>query len=411
MERLIIKNFVGIESLEIELRKFNILIGPQATGKSVVAKLLFYFKNFIWDIFTSLENEQTKQDFDHRFIEKFIEYFPSESWGNGNFSIRYEIRGKFIEINYEGSKPKLRLNYSDYFQRQIRSYRQLLKKISDNRLGDKAYNQFDDISKLRQRFLGEAVNQLGDVVGFSQLFIPAGRSFFANLQNNIFAFLSTDNAIEPFLREFGVIYENIKRLSPFNESEHLEIRQSIESLLFGKYIRERSKDYLLLADGRKIHIANSSSGQQEILPLTLILNELPFLYGGQTVYIEEPEAHLFPTTQKDVIELIAAVFNLYGQNPLQFIITTHSPYIITAMNNLLYAGKLYETLPEEQCARLKEIIPRSRSLKLQDIAAYSLEHGGGKSIVCEEIGLIESQIIDAVSDQLAMQFDLLLQVE
>lgn len=38
-ERLIIDNFAGIKHLEIELKKINILIGPQGTGKSVCAKL------------------------------------------------------------------------------------------------------------------------------------------------------------------------------------------------------------------------------------------------------------------------------------------------------------------------------------------------------------------------------------
>ncbi|NET05121.1 MAG: AAA family ATPase [Symploca sp. SIO2B6] len=42
MERLLIENFVGIKKLDIELKKINILIGPQASGKSVCAKLLFY---------------------------------------------------------------------------------------------------------------------------------------------------------------------------------------------------------------------------------------------------------------------------------------------------------------------------------------------------------------------------------
>ncbi len=43
-----------------------------------------------------------------------------------------------------------------------------------------------------------------------------------------------------------------------------------------------------------------------------MLAALPFLASprsGQTVYIEEPEAHLFPSAQRSVIELIATVFN------------------------------------------------------------------------------------------------------
>ncbi|MEK0188739.1 hypothetical protein [Microcoleus anatoxicus] len=39
-EKLTVKNFAGITDLELEIKRINILIGPQASGKSVCAKLL-----------------------------------------------------------------------------------------------------------------------------------------------------------------------------------------------------------------------------------------------------------------------------------------------------------------------------------------------------------------------------------
>ena len=49
---------------------------------------------------------------------------------------------------------------------------------------------------------------------------------------------------------------------------------------------------------------------------------------------EEPEAHLYPETQSDIVELIGLLANLYHN---QIIKTTHRPYILSAFNNLLYA--------------------------------------------------------------------------
>ena len=60
-EKLTVKNFAGITDLKIEIKRINILIGPQASGKSVCAKLLFYFKDFVWAILAAVENEQTKR--------------------------------------------------------------------------------------------------------------------------------------------------------------------------------------------------------------------------------------------------------------------------------------------------------------------------------------------------------------
>ncbi|MEB3887396.1 AAA family ATPase [Lyngbya sp. CCY1209] len=43
-EKLIIKNFAGLNHIDIEIKKINILMGPQASGKSMIAKILFYCK-------------------------------------------------------------------------------------------------------------------------------------------------------------------------------------------------------------------------------------------------------------------------------------------------------------------------------------------------------------------------------
>ena len=49
-ERLIIENFAGITFVDLEFSEINILIGPQATGKSISAKSFFYFKSFMSEI-------------------------------------------------------------------------------------------------------------------------------------------------------------------------------------------------------------------------------------------------------------------------------------------------------------------------------------------------------------------------
>jgi predicted ATPase len=97
-------------------------------------------------------------------------------------------------------------------------------------------------------------------------------------------------------------------------------------------------------------LENCSSGQQEALPLTLILKaltEINFIGKGSTCYIEEPEAHLFPFAQRDIVNLISLSFNR-SVVPSQFILTTHSPYILTAFNNNIHAGELERSLPQEK---------------------------------------------------------------
>jgi predicted ATPase len=428
-EKLIIKNFAGIKDLEIEVKRVNILIGPQASGKSVCAKLLFYFKNFVWEILSVVENEQTKRILDSNYSKTFEEYFPSESLGEQDFYIRYEISNIFIEVSRKQDiKGRITLKYSDFFHKELKELRNLLKKERANSSEKKikAFNidrLYIDRLYMTREFLREHLvdllkrNNISREASFSQLFIPAGRSFFAILQSNIFTFLSSNNALDPFLREFGSTYESIKRVrisarisSEVKKDVQEEINRLIEKSLCGKYIHVKGKEFLEIADGRRVSVANSSSGQQETLPLTIMLAALPLLASsraGQTVYIEEPEAHLFPSAQRNIVDLIATVFN-YRKDQLQFFITTHSPYVLTALNNLLQAGLLYKESSEDVKYQLESIVSRYKSLDISEFSAYVLIDGKCKSIVCPETGLIDAKVIDSVSDDLAIEFDKLL---
>ena len=62
-EKISIKNFGGMTSLEVELRQINIFIGPQASGKSITVKLLFFFKNILSDIIESISDGEDKRIF------------------------------------------------------------------------------------------------------------------------------------------------------------------------------------------------------------------------------------------------------------------------------------------------------------------------------------------------------------
>lgn len=44
MQKIIINNFGAIKYAEIEVKKILVLIGEQASGKSTIAKLIYFFK-------------------------------------------------------------------------------------------------------------------------------------------------------------------------------------------------------------------------------------------------------------------------------------------------------------------------------------------------------------------------------
>ncbi|MDJ0675790.1 MAG: AAA family ATPase, partial [Calothrix sp. MO_167.B42] len=131
--------------------------------------------------------------------------------------------------------------------------------------------------------------------------------------------------------------------------------------------------------------------------------------------IEEPEAHLFPQSQKHIINLISLIFNLTKKRS-NFLITTHSPYILTAFNNLIQAGNTLKALQNKSdktdlMKKLVKIVPENQMLDINDIGVYTIEDGIIKSIMNQENQLIGTNIIDEISNQFNQEFDQLLELE
>jgi len=409
-ETIIIENFGGLKKVEFELKSINIIIGPQASGKSVSVKLMYFFKGFVSEILQSILNNETESDLKARQKDKFKKYFPKESWNNGPFYIQYNIQNNYVKIKKNRNKPivfKYSSNFKKIFFEGKKIFKEEQEKISFN----------IDISKIiykntEIRYKEVVFKILADIMMNNQFFVPAARSFFSNIQSNIFSFLNNNKSLDPFLIEFGAFYENIKSIyitKIYSKNDQASFDTLIDEIVGGTFLREAEKDYILHPDNRKVNLSQASSGQQEILPLTLILQVLTTAYSNSTLYIEEPEAHLFPIAQKKVVQLLARTFNSDRSN-FQIIITTHSPYILSSFNNLLEAGKIITEQPNRK-EEVLNVIPKEEVLNTKDLVAYSLFDGNKEDLINEETKLISQNILDSVSDELSVDFGKLLDIE
>ncbi len=71
MERLIVDNFLNLKYIDLDVAKINIIIGRQAQGKSVLAKLIYFFKDFFINYRLSVTEGQSKRNFDKSVKEEF----------------------------------------------------------------------------------------------------------------------------------------------------------------------------------------------------------------------------------------------------------------------------------------------------------------------------------------------------
>lgn len=413
MEKIKIENFAGIKSMDFEFKSINILIGPQGSGKSVTVKLLYFFKSFFSEILRSIDSEESKRELDKKQKEKFTTFFPKDSWTKGNFKIIYTLGQTTISI--ERVDNQLDFDYSDNLKKVITKVRKIFSDEKRRISEDPKRSSYSFKRQLNEKLESHFKQEISSESMYSQFFIPAGRSFFANIQKSIFSFLSDNRSLDPFLIEFGSFYENLKRF--YNRDTNTdrvdkEFDEIISQILNSKYLREKEKDFLIHSDNRKVNLSNASSGQQETLPLVVILralNELHFSGSGSTIYIEEPEAHLFPIAQKAMVKLLARTFN-NKNSKFQIIVTTHSPYILSSFNNLLQAGRLTKLKPDES-KNISKVVPKQEQINPDLLSAYSLDLGKKEELIEDESKLISPTILDSVSNEIAVEFGNLLDIE
>ena len=437
-ERLVVKNFLNLEDIDIEVKNINIFIGSQATGKSLIVKLLFYFKNILDEAVSAGLSGAYKKEFDRGIEQRFRRYFPPAAWRkNSVFQVEYFIGKEFISISgyrkaiRKGKRSEfaLKVTYSDFYRKSLSAIRTQSSKIKKKFVegnfdtGDVDGTVIDN----SHRIIQDRASKYGvEKIAFDQIFVPAGRSFFSYIKQNVFSIISGQGSIDPFMLHLGSYYESFKgvaaNIKSFQKESNAELAdkvlKAIRKILDGEYVQIDGEDFLILEDGRIVSVSESSSGQQEFLPVAIILATLPYLTDscGRSIYIEEPEAHLFPKSQREIVELISLIFNNdlvrnHSEEKIQFFITTHSPYILTSFNNLIQAGSLYERISEEYIESLNAVIPRKYSLLSSEFCAYHVKDGTAKSIIDDETGLIDASFIDEISEDIAVKFDQMIDIE
>ena len=417
MEQLNINNFLSIKNAEMDIGKINLLIGPQATGKSVIAKLVYFFREFLNTTYlSSVKDLSRKREVEKEGRDTFEKFFPKYTWSHQDFKITYRVND--IEVSISKSKSSrgqssLKLDYSPVlvslhrklkstFKKKMSSYE---KKEQSSRYLSRSYDAYRYVVEedVYSKTIGNCFH--------SSLFIPAGRSFFANLQKNVFHFLADSIEIDPFLINFGSRYETAKRhydddflkRHPKSAVIRKKVENLVQNILVGKYKYEDEKDWIEHKKS-KVNLTNASSGQQEALPMLLILYVFPFIgsRASFSFFIEEPEAHLFPVSQKHIVSIIALIYRTMGNG---FFITTHSPYILTAINNLIMANDI---VLKKGIEGIAGIVDPDHCISFDDVTAYTLENGELVSIMNKKERLIGASIIDSVSDVFDQEFDSLL---
>lgn len=129
-----------------------------------------------------------------------------------------------------------------------------------------------------------------------------------------------------------------------------------------------------------------------------------------SIFIEEPELSLFPTSQKKIIEFLVKTINT-AENKTEIVFSTHSPYILTTLNNLLLA----KTAADDNINNLKilekinSIVPKENQLDIKNLSVYEITNGVVSSIIDTSLNMVDADKIDSVSVKSSEEFNALLE--
>lgn len=445
MHKIEIKKNGPIEQFEMNINKFNILIGEQATGKSTVAKSVYFFrtvKTLMTDYFTQLYdnnsyNNQSQEGIaifkaiSHDLKSVFIGLF-GYSWDlNPDLYLKYEYyENVWIEVKmYDDPVQRKRyisVNYSEEIKKQISELQAEVRQMRNDRVHvTRSLALANEERKRDYNIIAQRVNEIfhDDKETY---YIPAGRSLLTVLSSSR-AMMNSFPNLDLITERFMMMIDGVREI--YNrgvKNAHLyypianrkfspnKLAEDIVTMQKGEYFYNNGQEELKIQDndGEAIKINFASSGQQEVLWVLNFLYALLLREEKTFVIIEEPEAHIYPSLQKDVMDFIS-MFTQLGNN--EVFITTHSPYVLTTVNNLYYAGVLASQGHENQ---IREVLGHKSAIAKGTLAAYKLltketaRNGERVISLLQEDGMeIRSDLIDDVSAKVNELYTALYNIE
>lgn len=376
MKKLKIKNFGPIKDINIEIKPFTILIGKSGSGKSILMKLIYSF-DIIIDKLTFIMN-------DENMFNEIIEFDLKE---NTDIFNKYEIDDFFnndTEIIYTSTNNTI--------------------KVQNN----KVVISYNTQIVSEQVFISDLRYIIPDILSYK-------------FDRSIRISEILNNTMEYFLR--GLKFnDNSYKLEMFN----IELLQKLNKV---------TNDFLLQTKDYTINYKNASSGVKSASIIEVIISyllketsqerkinlDIPSKPQTQqtNIFIEEPELSLFPEHQKEILYFILKSFLSHTlkdttiYNKLNFIISTHSPFMLYYLSNILTGIQLlYKQENLFTMGKIEKIIPKELlRLDINDIEIYKLEEGTIASILDKKEYFINTQEMDKTAEILSNDYTDLLNLQ
>ena len=420
MKKLIINKVGPIKHVELELKRVNVIIGPQSAGKSCILKLAC-FCAWIEKRFQIEQNAKVFANEDY-IKENLINFHKLEGYFNEESSFEYQtdfMKLIYVHSKHEGVKLSWKNKHWNYLRTRI-SYipaeRNLVAAIPnwmDVNLGNNYILNFvSDWSMSRQlndenhhlKVMNLGVNYYYDSQsGRDWVEIGEGKPLhLTNVSSGLQSIIPMWVNLEYLFRQQ---YQPNMYSTVRNHQEGEAILSRIYNAKYAPKCRNMNMSDMFLGKiGKMGNGLMFFSSEQDYEECKQIYEAYTKIHSSD-IYLEEPEQNLFPLAQVDLVYSLLQEIKNRGDS---IFMATHSPYILYALNNCMLGGKVSGRISADNLSlslRMKSWInPR-------EVAVWELRDGilssnidTKKLTLQDRDGLIRGNYFDRVMKQIMLDF-------
>lgn len=350
MKKIIIDihKFGPLQEVSFQVAPFMVFTGMSKLGKSYANYLVYYLFTNLLDL-----KERTK------LIESLIGKESSGSFTlSGDFLSTYLhdnvtafmrtlLGDPTIECDVEFLFPEfgepLHVTYQEITAADKEKDKGINNavKVSVNGIEEMLSSFFGTAFAIGRFFLTVLSDRLFENFYSTTLIFPPANGALINTNYSLTSSINPEGMYGRFLfdNDFCTSIEATEEQSPY--------LKQIKKITDGDVVTEEDKEFLVLDGGEHVNMSAAASSIKEISPLLFLLKNHPDTNAA--ICLEEPEAHLHPSMQIQVADLIAECIN----NGFLFHITTHSDYFMDRLNQLIKLGNIRkkdEATFKEYCA-------------------------------------------------------------
>lgn len=374
----------------LQLRKVNVFIGKQSTGKSTLLKILSHCRwvEKLLCVGKPKNGRGVMYAYTHyyRFIQELIQFYRFDvKFFSADSEIIYvgDCYKFFFKGNHQsnvrievipGSSPyNIKLSFIPSERNIVSAIREIATWYRSREL-DMLFNFIFEWDEVRAAYSRE--NALPLVVA------PKMEYFYDKNSGEILRLTDTQKEFSPFYASSGV-----------QSALPLEVMVTTLSKTVGTKANLSKSD---LMDIVTAILQENQSFNKDTLERSVAANLLT--YKGAAFFIEEPEQNLFPESQAQLLyRMVGAIKgadSLGAGRHSMLTIATHSPYILSALNVLMAAADA-DAIDHE---RTISVVPESYIMKKGDIGAFCVtESGTVENIIDPEIYMVNGSYLDSVS--------------